>query len=86
MPLDVRRDPDRWQLNPFRSGHPAAGKLIGLGDDQDDRLMTSDEPDLVRGYMHGHGSPPVALIDRCQEEGRQIFHGVILAHGRMGNR
>ena len=58
-----------------------AGPHVRLGqDDQGDRLMSSDEPDLVRGYVHGDGGPPVALIDRCQAEGRRIFHGVILAH------
>ena len=52
---------------------------VRLGqDDQGNRLMTSDEPDLVRGYAHGYGGPPVALIDRCQAEGRRIFHGVVL--------
>jgi hypothetical protein len=39
---------------------------VRLGqDDQGDRLMASDEPHLVRGYVHGDGGPPVALIDGC---------------------
>lgn len=52
---------------------------VRLGeDDQSDRLMTSDEPDLVRRYLHGYGGPPVPLIDGCQAEGRGNVHGVIL--------
>jgi hypothetical protein len=47
--------------------------------------MTSDEPDLVRGYVHGYGGPPVALIYTCQAEGtRMMFHGVILARRPPG--
>ncbi len=61
---------------------------VRLGeDDQGDRLTASDEPDLVRGYVHGYGGPPVPLIDGFQAEGERIFHGVILAPGcHHGNR
>jgi len=53
---------------------------VRLGEnDQGDRLMTRDEPDLVRRHLYGYRGPPVALIDRCQSESRRIFHGTILA-------
>lgn len=55
---------------------------VRLGEnDQGDRLVTSDEPDLVWGDVHGYGGTPVALIDGCQAEGRRIFHSAILAPG-----
>ena len=57
-----------------------AGSNVRLGkDDKGDRLITRDEPDLIRRDLHSYGRPPIVLIDRCQPEVRLIFHGAILA-------
>ena len=55
--------------------------------EQGDGLMTGDEPELIRGDLHGYCRPPVVLVDRCQAESSGIFHVAILAAaGRLANR
>jgi adenylate kinase family enzyme len=79
--VSKRNDADDRGVGDHRQRLPLEVAMpdVRLGEnDEANRLMSSDEPELISGHPHLNGSTPVVLIDRLKAKGR-VFHSAILS-------